>query len=336
MEELLADSNEESNLPANISSSLSGIPKALLPASIKALDRLIGAGMDIPVAWLAQQKAKIDARTQAFTLVEGAIAKAAASQAGGNEEIVQRAVDVLVCKAYRKQSNREAVATAMLEELSSNPEPSATSNSSSEVTEVDEDWLNVFERYAEDASTDRMQKLWGRVLAGEVRKSGSYAMRTLRFLSEFSQADALLFSDFCNNSFSDFAPKNLVKPTQSSDISALINMEASGLILGASGLGLKKSFTFNAQGRVFLREGDLFVMCVGEPHSNFAIETVILAPLGQELVSLLPGREPRNVAKKVAEAIKVPEIKEAFLGTVNGQMQFVPMDILWQEDHKMS
>jgi hypothetical protein len=55
----MSDTPEQSNLPAQIADAVTGIPKALVPACVMALDRLIGAAVDIPVAWLAQKKAQI-------------------------------------------------------------------------------------------------------------------------------------------------------------------------------------------------------------------------------------------------------------------------------------
>jgi len=49
--------------------------------------------------------------------------------------------------------------------------------------EPDVDWLNVFTSYAEKASTERMQKHWASVLAGEIRRPGSFSLTTLQLLS---------------------------------------------------------------------------------------------------------------------------------------------------------
>lgn len=170
---------EHSNLPAQIADALTGIPKALVPGSLKALDRLIGAAVDIPVAWLAQKKAGIDAQTAAYTLVEAAIATTAATNAGADDKTVRNAVNVLVRKAYRHQINKEAVTAVMIEDLRKE-EPVDVGEPVNPGLSIDEDWLNIFERYAEDASTERVQNLWGRVLAGEIRTPGRYAARTLR------------------------------------------------------------------------------------------------------------------------------------------------------------
>ena len=92
----MASYEPASDLPATIGQGIAGIPKFLIPASIRALDRLVGAAIDVPVAWLAQQKAKIDSQTLSYRTVEEAIAKTVATQAGGDADTVKRAVEVLV------------------------------------------------------------------------------------------------------------------------------------------------------------------------------------------------------------------------------------------------
>jgi hypothetical protein len=319
---------EESNLPATIIGSLAGLPKALMPASLKALDRLFGATVDIPVAWLVQQKAKIDSQTKSFALVEQEIAKSASMLASSDTAIVERAVSALVRKAYTQQKNREAVAAAMLDELTEGQPTNSESAPETEALDIDEDWLNVFERHAENASTARMQKLWGRVIAGEVRHPGSYSMRTLRFLSEFSQSDALKFEEFCQNAFGDIAPSSIVKPDDI-DLSKLLSLEAAGLIQGASGLGLSKTFTFNNNGVVFLREKDLCIGFRGEPGSSFNVKVIALSPLGEELIGLLPGRDARAVAAKIAPSLRTPVIQSAFLATVTNVGMLENLSLLW-------
>ncbi|MGV3730988.1 MAG: DUF2806 domain-containing protein [Sphingopyxis sp.] len=316
------------NLPAQIAEAISGVPKALVPSSIKALDRLIGAAVDIPVAWLGQQKAKIDAQTEAYAAVEAAIAVTAASEVGATPEIIQQAMNVLVRKEYRKQSNRNAVGQAALEDLRSS-DTGRTEIKDPE--EIDEDWLNIFERYAEDASTERMQKLWGRVLSGEIRKPGTYSLRTLRFLSEFSQADALTFAEFCDSAFGETAPKKLVKPDNLQDIRSLLYLESSGLIKGADGMGLQRTMKFGEDGTGYLIERDLAIIFKGKPETKLIQKIVALTPLGQELLTLLPARDPKAAAKRVAEACKCPEIEEAYLVRIlNERGETSPIEIFWQ------
>jgi hypothetical protein len=331
----MSDTEQSSNLPAQIAAAVAGIPAALVPVCVKALDRLIGATVDIPVAWLEYQKAKIVSQTEAFRTIDGAITIKAAAKAGSNEQFADRALDNLVRKSYRKLDNKEAVSAAMLEDLRDNPteqEKHKASTSDAEPPTIDDDWLNVFERYAEDASSERMQRLWGRVLAGEVRTPGKYGMRTLRFLSEFSQADALSFSEFCKNSFGDMAPKALVMPEGERDIRQLLYLESSGLIQGATGMGLEATKIFDASGSSIVREKLLALMFKGFPNSRFTYGVVALTPLGQELVSLLPERDARVAARTVAFGMRRPEITSCYLLTVSADGSAIPMEVLWQEE----
>lgn len=327
--------DEQPNLPAQIASALVSIPKALTPGVIKALDRLLGAAVDIPVAWLAQKKAQIEAQTESYKLVEAAIANTVATNAGADPETAHRAMNVLIRKEYRKQMNREAVAAAMVEDLREHLTANEDGSAPQATGELDEDWLNVFERYAEDASSERLQGLWGRVLAGEIRGPGRFSTRTLRFLSEFSQADASTFEAFSKTAFGEFAPKQLAKPADIADITGLINMESCGLIQGASGLGLRRTMTFNNHGYVFLKEGDIYIVLKGNANTTIDHECIALTPLGQELLPLVTSRNARDTARVVARSLRTPLIHECYIGVGAGlgngnKIQFT--ELLWRND----
>src|SRR3546814_13011379 len=54
----------------------------------------------------------------------------------------------------------------------------------------DDDWMNRFMRFAEDASSERLHELFARILAGEVVRPGSFGAATLRAVSELDQSIA--------------------------------------------------------------------------------------------------------------------------------------------------
>lgn len=323
------DSADSQNLPAQIADAILSIPKGLIPDAVKAVDRLVGAATDIPVAWLAQQRAKIEAQTEAYKLVEGAIATAAAREAGADTDTIERAVAVLVRKEYRRQENRKSVAVAMLEDLDRGNEQTPAPDSGTR-GEIEDDWLNVFERYAEDASSDRMQNLWGRVLAGEIRRPGKFSLRTLRFLSEFSQGDALSFETFCNSVIRDIAPKSLVVP-KSQDVRELVYMEALGLIQGGTGPGLTRTLPFSERGYSTLREDDVCIIFKGAPKTTVDLPVVVLTPLGQELRTLLNTRDVRAIARRVAHAFRSEAIEEATIGVMVTESAATPQEVLWRK-----
>lgn len=91
----------------------------------------------------------------------------------------------------RKQQNREAVAQLTCEELLSLPAPAG--QELDDTGEIDPDWLSMFGRFAENASSDKLRLLWGRIAAGEVRQVGSFSAYTLRIVSELDTETARKF-----------------------------------------------------------------------------------------------------------------------------------------------
>ncbi len=63
---------------------------------------------------------------------------------------------------------------------------------------VNDDWLNAFETEARLKSTEEMQTLFGKILAGEIRKPGSYSTRTVRILGSLDQSVANHFMTLCS------------------------------------------------------------------------------------------------------------------------------------------
>lgn len=68
-----------------------------------------------------------------------------------------------------------------------------------EPSEPDHDWTARFFSEVQDVSSDEMQSLWARVLAGEVERKGSTSIRTLQVLKNLDQATARLFKILCSN-----------------------------------------------------------------------------------------------------------------------------------------
>ena len=62
------------------------------------------------------------------------------------------------------------------------------------------DWHTRFFETCGNVSDEDMQKIWARILAGEIRKPGSYSMRTLECLRNLSKEEAMLFLKICEAS----------------------------------------------------------------------------------------------------------------------------------------
>ena len=64
--------------------------------------------------------------------------------------------------------------------------------------EVDHDWTARFFNDVQDVSSEEMQKLWGRILAGEVARPGTTSIKTLGVLKNLDKAVATLFGKVCS------------------------------------------------------------------------------------------------------------------------------------------
>lgn len=74
------------------------------------------------------------------------------------------------------------------------------------------DWIARFFREAEDVSSEEMQTLWGRVLAGEIVRPGSFSLRTLDALRCLNTAHAKLIEKIAN--YLIYAQGTAVIPSQ--------------------------------------------------------------------------------------------------------------------------
>jgi len=153
-----------------------GLPQIIAGPAGKAISRLIGATIEIPAAYVDGIAQGVKDKNAAKSLVSKALAERAATMAVEDPEIMGRAVDSLLASQYRKQENKEEVAKLAIEGLNETPPPSDSEGPS-------DDWMNKFERYAEDASSDELRLMYAKLLAGEIRKEKSVSAATLHFVS---------------------------------------------------------------------------------------------------------------------------------------------------------
>lgn len=98
----------------------------------------------------------------------------------------QRAAERVAYQEQRRQQSIESVTgTAALELMADPTIPEER---------PDEDWTTRFFSYAQDISSEEMQQLWGRILAGEVRKPGTYSLRTLDLVRNLAKEEAEVFA----------------------------------------------------------------------------------------------------------------------------------------------
>lgn len=134
----------------------------------------------------------------------------------------------------RKIENKAAVVQVAVDELNGE---AGSQTAQDAKTEIDEDWLNLFSRLAEDKSSDELKALFGRILAGEIRRPGAFSLRTIQFIATLSKADAHEISEFLAFAVSDqFVPMS-DNVSFGPHIHARIKMQELGLATHASMIG---------------------------------------------------------------------------------------------------
>lgn len=108
-------------------------------------------------------------------------------------ELADRARHRLLAREVEGQVNVELIAdhaaAALPNEASAEP--------------ISSTWRRKFFLEAEGVCEEDMQQIWGKVLAGEVTKPGSYSARTLDTLRQLSRSEAELFRRACAIAMSD-------------------------------------------------------------------------------------------------------------------------------------
>lgn len=98
-----------------------------------------------------------------------------------------RALSRLDFQERKRQANIENVTSVAAAELTGEVEVPEE--------KPDEDWVTRFFSAAQDISSEQMQDLWGRILAGEILRPGTYSLRALEAMKNLTAADATLFQE---------------------------------------------------------------------------------------------------------------------------------------------
>lgn len=99
------------------------------------------------------------------------------------EVLAYRAEQRQLNESIRQEDNLENVLEIAADEM---PKDDQTVSDES----VDEDWLNRFFSIAKDISTEQMQYVWGKILAGEIAQPGSFSLRTLDVVRNMTMREA--------------------------------------------------------------------------------------------------------------------------------------------------
>lgn len=219
-----------------------------------------------------------------------------------NIKLEQRAREISVSNEVRREVN---VTKALLqaeqvlqEELQEAPE-----------TSVNDDWLFRWRDSASQFSSEEMQNLWGRVLAGEVKAPGAYSLRTLEFLKNVSQEEAREISKL-----SEFiVDGSIFRPPEGSSLYSelsfdfLMRMQHLGIIAGVEALGMIKTWGSQSPDRftqALISNSKIIIVRADDPSLSFTIPSYMVTPLGEQVLSLGSPSENMQYLREIGSHIK--------------------------------
>ena len=151
--------------------------------------------------------------------------------------------------------------------------------------ESDPDWTARFFNEVQDVSSEDMQKIWAKILAGEVESPGRTSLRTLDTLRDMTKKDAKMFTDICDfvigNDFVFY--DDSIKGFEALNYSNLLHLQDCGLI--NVGPNLVKEFTWgeNKQFVLMYHGGALSVTGNSDNDGTLIVPDILLTTAGKEL-----------------------------------------------------
>jgi hypothetical protein len=239
-----------------------------------SMDRLLGSVIDIPTSWLEGKSERIRIKNQ----LEAEKLKASN---GSLEAVTLEIIEgVAIEKELKAITNKKAVVEAAIEHL--------RAEDASLDGEIEEEWLSVFERFSEFATSTRLRDIWGRVLAGQIHDPRQFSLSTLRFIAELDSNIAQLFEKYVQIRSPDgfiLAPKQL-EGQQFQDLNLLMEV---GLLLHVGGFA-QSSAEQQSDGCFYFFGGNLAlkIKLVDAAQSTISTEIIFITRVGKEICTILP------------------------------------------------
>lgn len=151
--------------------------------------------------------------------------------------------------------------------------------------EPDPDWTARFFDSVQDVSSEDMQKLWAKVLSGEIQGPGSTSMRTLDVIKNMTARDAEMFQKVCSYVILDFLfkPDEVAKDQSPLLYEDLLVLEDAGLINADADLVKTIRFKRPSESTHLPYQDRLLEVRPTDETVEINIPAYLLTPAGKEL-----------------------------------------------------
>lgn len=201
----------------------------------------------------------------------------------------------------RRQRNTESVVRQSAEQLG---------DKEVEDSEPDHDWTARFFDCVQDVSSEDMQRLWAKVLSGEVESPGRTSLRTLDVLRNMTQEDARIFDAISGFVIEDFILRDeeYTKEHSALTLSNLLHLQDCGLM--EIGPFLMRVLYWNSpqvqQSEIAFRCQDILVRIKKDEgeHEKTEIPALLLTRAGRELLAITERSAQLDYIRDFARFLK--------------------------------
>ncbi|HEX8485209.1 DUF2806 domain-containing protein [Sphingomonas sp.] len=239
------------------------------------------------------------------------LAEEVGRQALTDPEQIERAKARFLGDTFRKQENVEAVATAAAVKIEAQADAETEGKPAEEPSA---DFMNAFTHEAENASSEQLRDRLAAILAGEIKRPGTFSKSVLRLAGEIDQQSLAQFHKVLENR----VQKYIVTPpdwnTGEMYITGL-HLSDLGLVSGASGTSHN-----------FKPDENLNGFMVGTRHGiviKFKVDTAmmqssiwILTKVGLCFANLLPETDERIPLRRLATELDKANVRQIVVGRV--------------------
>lgn len=216
-------------------------------------------------------------------------------------ELAKRAQQRFVSQELKKQHNLDSIIAQAAVTLKD--------ADSVDKSPVDPNWISRFFDTAAHISTEEMHLIWGKILAGEITTGGSFSIRTLELLKNFSMHDAILFKKFSSyvlNSDKLYYIFNAEKILDKCRITydELLQLSDCGML----NIQPFQTITFTVQKGGFSRIRNdwnfIFIGNSGSDEIKLQYNCLFLTQSAKELYQLVAEKGNKEYMKAIADEIK--------------------------------
>ena len=181
--------------------------------------------------------------------------------------------------------------------------------------EPDPDWTARFFNSAQDVSSEDLQNLWARILAGEIESPGRTSLRTLSILKDMTQGEARQFLDLMQFRIRNFIfQEGFQRIADDVEVSSIVHLSHVGLFY--SGFTAIPRIELNDQGTYSVEHYGHILIIEGAARGEIDLmDTIPLTSSGQELAGFCKHEPNLEYLSSFA----------GFLGTQNYVLKLAPI-----------